>query len=61
MRIITVPDKETGFLSSTESYITGESLNSYLSGDGEMRITYKMDASDEYGPAPVLSLIYKKQ
>ena len=48
-------------LSSTESYITGESLNSYLSGDGEMRITYKMDASDEYGPAPVLSLIYKKQ
>ena len=48
-------------LSSTESYITGESLNNYLSGDGEMRITYKMDASDEYGPAPVLSLIYKKQ
>ena len=48
-------------LSSTESYITGESLNSYLLGDGEMRITYKMDASDEYGPAPVLSLIYKKQ
>ena len=48
-------------LSSTESYITGESLNKYLSGDGEMRITYKMDASDEYGPAPVLSLIYKKQ
>ena len=48
-------------LSSTESYITGESMNNYLSGDGEMRITYKMDASDEYGPAPVLSLIYKKQ
>lgn len=48
-------------LSSTESYITGESLNNYLSGDGEMRITYKMDASDEYGSAPVLSLIYKKQ
>ena len=48
-------------LSSTESYITGESLNNYLSGDGEMRITYKMDASDEYRPAPVLSLIYKKQ
>ena len=48
-------------LSSPESYITGESLKDYLSGDGEMRITYKLDASDEYGTAPVLSLIYKKQ
>ena len=48
-------------LSSTESYITEESLQSYLSGDGEMRITYKLDASDEYGTAPVLSLIYRKQ
>lgn len=48
-------------LSSTESYITEESLQSYLSGDGEMRITYKLDVSDEYGTAPVLSLIYRKQ
>lgn len=48
-------------LSSTESYITGESLKDYLSGDGEMRLTYKLDASDECGTAPVLSLIYRKQ
>lgn len=56
---------ETGqkdkILSSVESYITGENLESYLSGDGKMSITYKLDEKDEYGTAPVLSLIYKKQ
>lgn len=48
-------------LSSVEAYITGENLESYLSEDGEMSITYKLDEKDEYGTAPVLSLIYKKQ
>lgn len=56
---------ETGrknkILSSVESYITGENLKNYLSENGEMSITYKLDEKDEYGTAPVLSLIYKKQ
>ncbi len=56
---------ETGqkdrILSSVESYITGDNLKSYLSEDGEMNITYKLDKKEEYGTSPVLSLIYKKQ
>ena len=56
---------ETGqndkILSSVESYITGESLASYLSENGEMNITYKLDEESEYGTSPILSLIYKKQ
>lgn len=53
--------KKDRILSSVESYITGDNLESYLSEDGEMNITYKLDGKSEYGTSPVLSLIYKKQ
>lgn len=45
-------------LESADAYMTGEDLESYLSENGEMILTYKIDG--EYETAPVLSLIYKK-
>lgn len=45
-------------LDSADAYIKGENLESYLSENGEMILTYKIDG--EYETAPVLSLIYKK-
>lgn len=47
-------------LSAAGESMSKEELDSYLSENGEMNITYRLDTGD-YGTAPVISLIYQKQ
>lgn len=53
--------KKEQILSSADECLYKENLENYLSENGEMIVTYKLENDSDYGAAPILSLIYKKQ